>query len=130
MNIVTKIETMAKRLDRAREIVRIGLIYPVYGDEEKRFVCKSQNEQKDGNGQTKLYLVGEKSCTCADFRKLSQVNGGWCKHRLAREILLSQGGEKNARASHNGDGSAQPANGRRTQPTRSGDQLRAARAGS
>jgi hypothetical protein len=88
MNIVKKIEAMAARLERAREIVKDGLIYPIYGDEEKRFVCKSHTGQQDGDGQVKLYLVSDKACTCADFRRLKEQNGGWCKHRLAREILL------------------------------------------
>lgn len=126
MTIIQKIETMAARLERAREIAKLGLIYPIYGDEERRYVCKSQSDQTDGNGQVKLYLVGEKSCTCADFRKLSQVNGGWCKHRLAREILLTKGGDQDASRAN---GKAQPAQRRGVEQTRSVHQLRAARAG-
>jgi hypothetical protein len=131
MNIVKKIEAMAARLERAKEIVKDGLIYPIYGDEEQRFVCKSHTAQKDGNGQVKLYLVTDKACTCADFRRLKDQNGGWCKHRLAREILINKGGDHaENRVSHKSDGDPKPTQRRRALSTHGGDRRRTVRAGS
>ena len=110
MNIIKKIEGMAARLERAKEIVSKGYIWPIYG-KPGVYVAKSATGQQDGNGQVKLYLVDGQSCTCADYRRLKAQNGGWCKHRLAREILLSQGGEANA----NAGGAARRSSGR-TEP--------------
>ena len=134
MTIVEKIEALHKRLERAKEIVERGYIYPIYG-RPGVYVAKSATGQKDGKGHLKLYLVDEEGCTCADFRRLAKVNGGWCKHRLAREILMSQsekeeGSDEAQSAQAQGDREASGKAGRRrTQPTRTVDKRRAARAG-
>ncbi len=128
MNIVKNIEVMAARLERAREIVKLGLIYPIYGDPERRYVCKSHSGQQDGNGQVKLYLVSQKGCTCADYRHLREVNGGWCKHRLARELIL--GGEQDDAGARRAADKNGVAHKGRTQPVGNGDRRRAARTGS
>ena len=93
MTIVAKIESVSQRLERAREIVENGALWPIHKDEQRRYVAKSHSGQHDKDGLPKLYLVGPESCTCADYRRLAQHNGGWCKHRLARELLLNEQAE-------------------------------------
>jgi len=93
MTIVEKIASVSQRLERAREIVEHGAIWPIHKDDEQRYVAKSHSGQHGENGLPKLYLVGPESCTCADYRKLTKHNGGWCKHRLARELLLNGNAE-------------------------------------
>ena len=70
-----------KRLERAKEILAQGNVFPVAGAAEKFVVFSSA-----GN---KLYLVdlAEESCTCPDFQKNQRFNGGWCKHRMAAWLL-------------------------------------------
>lgn len=89
MTIVEKIDALQARLAKARAIVKDGAIWPIHKDENARYVAKSQENRKGANGLPKLYLVGPESCTCADYRELREHNGGWCKHRLARELALN-----------------------------------------
>jgi hypothetical protein len=81
-NIIKRIEGAMARLERAKEIVRTGKIYPIWGDEHQSYICKSQNGETNGK-YIKLYLVNEK-CTCEDFKNGHE----WCKHRIARAIML------------------------------------------
>lgn len=103
MTIVAKIEAAAQRLERAREIVEHGAIWPIHQDDARRFVAKSHSGQHGENGVPKLYLVGPNGCTCADYRKLAEENGGWCKHRLARELLLAEGSKAEGREKKDGE---------------------------
>ena len=70
-----------KRLERAKKILAQGNVFPVAGAEGKFVVFSSA-----GN---KLYLVdlAAETCTCPDFQKNQQWNGGWCKHRMAVWLL-------------------------------------------
>ena len=83
-NNLTKQQTgKLKRLERAREILAQGKLFQVAGAEEKFVVFSSA-----GN---KLYLVdlAEETCTCPDFRKRKEWNGGWCKHRIAAWLSVN-----------------------------------------
>ena len=97
VTIAEKIEAAHARLQRAREIVDRGEIWPIHKDDDRRFVAKSHSGQRNGNDHLKLYLVDSRSCTCADYRKLAEENGGWCKHRLARELVLAEGSKAEGR---------------------------------
>ncbi|MFQ6033379.1 MAG: SWIM zinc finger family protein [Candidatus Bipolaricaulia bacterium] len=70
-----------RRLERAKQIMAQGNVFPVAGAAEKFVVFSSA-----GN---KLYLVdlAEQYCTCPDFQTHQEFNGGWCKHRMAAWLL-------------------------------------------
>ena len=88
MNYAFKvIEEMGKRLERAKQLARGGKVRKVEGAEA--WVV----ENGDGS---KLYLVQNGSCTCQDFQQRKELHKGWCKHRLAVELMKnsSQGREK------------------------------------
>lgn len=87
MDILKTIEALAARLERAKEIVAKGDIWPISepgnknGEEAgQRFACHSQSNPEI------VYLVDEEGCTCPDFQR-QNLHQGWCKHRLAAEIL-------------------------------------------
>jgi hypothetical protein len=126
VTIVRKIKAVYQRLERAEEIVEKGLIRPLYGT-NGWYVCKSHSGQQDGNGQAKLYLVTGESCTCKDYQELQEYNGGWCKHRLAREILLEgkEAGDDPDRVSDQGDGDTKPARRRGARGPSRGNRRRA-----
>ena len=69
-----------KRLERAKEILAQGKLFPITGAEEEKFIVFSQTAEGK-----RLYLVdrAEGTCTCPDFQKNQRFNGGWCKHRIA-----------------------------------------------
>lgn len=87
MNILKTIEALSARLEKGKEIVAKGDIWPISepGNEDgggagQRFACRSQSNPEI------VYLVDEESCSCPDFQR-QNLHLGWCKHRLAAEIL-------------------------------------------
>lgn len=74
---IKQIEELNKRLEKAREIVAAGKVYPVLGMEDHFAV-----EASDGKG---FYLVNG-TCTCPDAQNRTDIHKGWCKHKLSVEL--------------------------------------------
>ena len=134
MTIAGKIRKLYERLQRAEQIVEQGLIHELYGTEAKGrwFVVKSHSGQTRKDGRPKLYLVTDGSCTCKDFQVLKEHNGGWCKHRLARELVLErkEGKDDPHGVPRKGDGNRKQAGRRGAGSAPGGHKRRADGAGS
>jgi|GEM_PF-1786225 len=74
---VQQIESLYQRLEKARQLVANGKVHPVIGQEAHHVVQAS----KGG-----FYLVNG-TCTCPDAQQRDDVHKGWCKHKLAVEVL-------------------------------------------
>ena len=92
-SIVSKIEALHERLERARTIVADGRVSPVLGLDEHFTVASST-----GDGS---YLVnGTCSCPDANDPRRKELIRGICKHRLAAILYVeskakSEGSENN-----------------------------------
>jgi len=75
---VTQIESLYKRLEKAREIVAGGKVHPVLNLDNHYAV-----ESSKGDG---FYLVNG-VCSCPDAQEREDIHKGWCKHKLAVEIF-------------------------------------------
>ncbi len=92
MTVIERIEAAAKRLEKAKDIVRAGKVHRIEGAGGYWVVEGSQGA---------FYLVNG-TCTCPDYRKRSKTIK-FCKHMLAVEIVKSQG-RRNGNAQRNGAG--------------------------
>ena len=72
---VQQIEALYQRLQRAREIVADGKVFPIVGMDDHYTV----------QGTAGHYLVNE-HCTCQDAQQPSEMHHGWCKHKLSVEL--------------------------------------------
>ena len=77
---VQQIEYLHQRLEKAREIVADGKVYPVL-NQDGHYVVQAS----DGQG---FYAVNAECC-CQDSQHRTEVHHGWCKHRLAVELYLA-----------------------------------------
>lgn len=94
------IEGLYARLQRARELVEAGKVYPVAGLDGVYTVLNS-----DGSS---TYLVhAGSSCTCPDFERWGE-RGLPCKHLLAVELYLQNA----QRATETPEPNPPPRNGR------------------
>ena len=75
--VIKRIEALYERLQKAKKLVEENKVRKVAGAEA--WVVE--------NGKGEFYLVANDSCTCPDFRNRKELHKGWCKHRLAVEIL-------------------------------------------
>ena len=79
MSIVREIELAHRRLERAKRIVKDGLIWRIKGSD--LFICQSQTGNKDES-----YLIGPKQpCGCEDAFQLDGRKR--CKHTFAALML-------------------------------------------
>lgn len=78
MDVIDKIEGLAARLERAKELVRRGEVRKI-----------SDNEWIVGSGKH-CHLVRGITCDCRDFQIHEKDLHGLCKHRLA-VILVATG---------------------------------------
>lgn len=92
MDIIEKIESLAVRLERAKELVRRGEIRQL-----------SENEWLVGSGEH-AHLVHGSICDCQDFRIHENDLHGLCKHRLAVILVVTgrmiPGEEKEAKPNY------------------------------
>ena len=74
---VTQIESLYKRLEKARALVTDGRVHPVVGMDSHYVV--------QGNAGYYLVICGHEqcNCTCLDHQQRQDVHHGWCKHRIA-----------------------------------------------
>ena len=79
--VIKRIEALYERLQKAKKLVEENKVRKVAGAEA--WVVE--------NGRGEFYLVANDSCTCPDFQNRRDLHGGWCKHRLAVEILKERG---------------------------------------
>ena len=77
---VQQIESLYKRLEKAREIATQGKVHPIIG-KEGHFVVQSSTGG--------FYLVND-TCGCPDATNRADTHKGWCKHKLAVEIYKEQ----------------------------------------
>lgn len=75
------IEGLYRRLERARELVQAGKVYPVAGMDALYVV-------RNGDGNAFYLVTPESSCTCPDFEKHDGKIP--CKHMLAVELYQQQ----------------------------------------
>lgn len=76
-NIISKIEALSQRLERAREIVESGLVEDIGGG---IYIVLSQRGKEH-------YTVDPHGCECADCFQRFDLTKGYCKHRLAVELF-------------------------------------------
>jgi hypothetical protein len=93
---IQQIEALAKRLEKARQLVAEKKVHPLINLENHYVV-----EASSGFG---FYLVNG-ACTCQDAKDRSELHRGFCKHRLAVEIYKEQPKEEKPKASPNAKGS-------------------------
>jgi hypothetical protein len=79
---VKQIESLYRRLEKARSIYAAGKVHPIVGMEGHYAVECSRIE--DG-----MYLVNG-TCTCIDAQQRVDVHHGWCKHKLSVELFKEQ----------------------------------------
>jgi len=77
MDVIEKIEALAARLERAKELVRRGEIRKI---DDKEWLV--------GSGEH-CHLVQGVSCDCTDFRIHEKDLHGLCKHRLAVMLVVT-----------------------------------------
>ena len=78
-NLINRIEWAHRRLERAKRLIKDGLIQVAQTSQGPIYLCQSQTHQG------KVYVVEPDACPCEDTY---QVNGQkLCKHILARLIL-------------------------------------------
>ena len=78
---VTQIESLYKRLEKARQLVTDGRVHPVVGM-DGHFVVQ-------GNAGYYLVICGHEqcNCTCPDHQQRQEVHHGWCKHRITVAVF-------------------------------------------
>jgi hypothetical protein len=79
---VQQIESMYARLEKARPLYAEGKVHPIVGMEGHYAV---ECSRIDGG----MYLVN-RTCTCVDAQQRADIHHGWCKHKLAVELLKEQ----------------------------------------
>ena len=77
---IQQIEALTQRLEKARQLVADGKVHPINGMEE-HYAVQASTEG--------FYLVNE-SCTCPDAQQRDELHKGWCKHKLAVELVKEQ----------------------------------------
>jgi predicted nucleic acid-binding Zn finger protein len=75
------IESLYRRLERARELVAAGKVFPVAGMDALYVV-------QNGDGNAFYLVTPESSCTCPDFEKHDGRIP--CKHLLAVDLYQQQ----------------------------------------
>jgi len=80
MSIVKLIEAMHDRLQRARELVASDGSKIIKVNGADAWVVPSQSKSNGG-----FYLVQDGKCSCPDAAR-PEIKG-WCKHKLAIELL-------------------------------------------
>ena len=86
---VAQIESLYKRLEKARELIRDGRVHPVAGLEDHFTV---ESARLDAG----VFLVNS-HCTCRDAKERTEDHRGWCKHMLAVEIYKAHRREEDGR---------------------------------
>lgn len=81
INPVQQIEALHWRLQKARELVADGKVHPIIGVDDHYAVQSSK-----GHG---FYLVNG-VCGCPDAQRRSEMHHGWCKHKLAVELVKGE----------------------------------------
>ena len=89
MSPVKQIESLYSRLEKARGITASGKVHPIVGMDEHYAVESSKGD---------LYLVNG-TCTCIDAQQRTDIHHGWCKHKLAVELLRETPKEETPNAS-------------------------------
>src|ERR671919_987952 len=86
---IRQIESLYARLEKARVITASGKVHPIVGMDEHYAVESSKGD---------LYLVNG-TCTCIDAQQRTDIHHGWCKHKLAVELLRETPKEEKIKAS-------------------------------
>ena len=82
--IVQTIQSLAKRLESAQELVRRDAVKPTDRPDLFRVGYSGSSSHEVGTGSSSQPA----GCTCPDYRFRGSQLGGWCKHRLAVEIYV------------------------------------------
>ena len=89
---VKQIEQLSQRLEKARQIVAEGKVNPIIGMDNHYTV----------EGCNGFYLVND-SCSCPDAEYRSELNKGFCKHKLAVELYRETQNEAETKVESIGD---------------------------
>ena len=73
-SVIDKIDAVAQRLERAREIVRAGKV--------RRVINQPDYFVVEASASKGAYLVNS-SCSCPDSAYRNELTNGLCKHKLA-----------------------------------------------
>jgi len=76
-SVTVYIEALHQRLEKARQLVADGKVQPIIGY-ERHYVVQAS---KGG-----VYVVNSE-CPCPDAQQRTDVHRGWCKHKLAVELV-------------------------------------------
>jgi hypothetical protein len=71
------IEALHQRLEKARQLVADGKVQPIIGHDKHYVVQASRGG---------VYVVNSE-CPCPDAQQRTDVHRGWCKHKLAVELV-------------------------------------------
>jgi hypothetical protein len=82
-SVISKIDAVHARLERARAIVDAGLVEDLGNGV---FIVSSQRGREH-------YTIDEHGCNCPDVQNRYELTNGWCKHRLAVAIVKEQQAE-------------------------------------
>lgn len=82
MSTVQLITKLAERLEKAKALVEDGCVHPITG-EPNNYVVESERD-------VGTYYHVNGVCTCPDFQHRGKEIAGWCKHKLAVELMKEQ----------------------------------------